>query len=269
MAKDTVVDWSAVSIDVIAAVNDNSVLAANLGRSPMLQRPNTLLYVQRGYRSAAQAYRTAMQSSRGDFLVFAHQDVYLPSGWDERLLRSIAYLDEADPQWAVLGVFGVTRQGAKVGRVWSSGLNTMLGDEFERPVAVESIDEVLIVLRRASGIEFDESLPGFHLYGTDLVQSARTKGMGCYAIYAPLIHNSRPCRYLGGDYFASYRFVARKWHHRLPIANNVASIVGPGFEYGRLRARHLVNSLRYWRQGRRSETRVRDCVMLARQLELE
>ena len=40
---------------------------------------------------------------------------------------------------------------------------------------MQSFDELLIVLRRDSGLRFDEGLPGWHMYGTDIVQTARAR----------------------------------------------------------------------------------------------
>jgi hypothetical protein len=256
-------------IDLVAAVNDDRILANNLMRSPLLGRPGVKLHVQTGFRCAAQAFTAAMADSRSDILVFAHQDVYLPAGWDDRLLRNIAHLNGVDPHWAVLGIYGTRQDGTQVGRVWSSGLDAMFGAPFERPERVESVDEVLIVLRRSCGVGFDLDLPGFHLYGTDLVQTALSRGKTAYAIFNPVIHNSRPNLYLGSDYFEAYDYVARKWRHRLPIQNNVARVLKPGLAYLRMRARHKLNEWRYSHLDRSALDRQYDCVGLARRLGLE
>lgn len=256
-------------LDVIAAVNDETVLARNLMRSPLLGRPGVTLQLQRGFTSAALAYRAAMPQCTSDLLVFVHQDVYLPGNWEDALRRSIARLERTDRDWAVLGVYGVQPTGAQIGRVWSSGLDSMFGAPFDAPIPVESIDEVLIVLRRSSGVEFDPSLPGYHLYATDLVQTALSRGKGAYVICAPVVHNSRPSLYLGHDYFSAYDYVAGKWKDRLPIQNNVARVVKPGLAYLRLRARHKLNEIRYAHLDRKRLDRNYDCVGLARRLGLE
>jgi hypothetical protein len=256
-------------LDVIAAVNDDAMLGHNLLRSPLLARSGVTLHVQKGYSSAALAYRAAMRKCRSDILVFAHQDAYLPGNWATRLEHHIAQLETTDPDWAVLGIYGVQSSGAQIGCVWSSGLDRLFGAPFNAPAPVESIDEVLIVLRRSSGIEFDAALPGYHLYATDLVQSALSRGKGAYVIFAPVVHNSRPSLYLGADYFEAYDYVARKWQRRLPIHNHVARIVEPSLAYLRLRARHKINAWRYAHLDRQSLDRHHDCVGLARQLGLE
>jgi hypothetical protein len=256
-------------LDLIAAVNDDAILAANLDRSPLLGRPGVTMHLRRGFPSATLAYRDAMRDCHSDTLVFAHQDVYLPAAWEDQLMGSIAQLERADPQWAVLGVYGVRPGGAQVGCVWSSGLDAMFGAAFDAPVAVHSIDEVLIVLKRSSGVEFDAGLPGFHLYATDLVQTALSLGRQAYVIFAPVVHNSRPSLYLGPDYFEAYRHVARKWKHRLPIRGHVADIVAPGLPYLRMRLRHRLGELRYRHLDRGALARQYDCVTLARRLGFE
>lgn len=256
-------------IDVVAAVNDDAVLCRNLLRSPLLARADVSLHLQRGYASASLAYRAAMTACRSDIVVFAHQDVYLPSQWEDRLMHNVARLAHRDPRWAVLGIYGVRPDGVHVGCVWSSGLDTVVGMPFDEPAAVESIDELLIVLRRSSGVEFDAALPGYHVYATDLVQAALSRGHGAYAVYAPVVHNSRPSLFLGADYFEAYGHVARKWRHRLPIHNNVATVVGPGLSYLRLRARQKLNEWRFSHRDRRLLDRHYDCVGVARRLGYE
>ncbi|MEO0572209.1 MAG: hypothetical protein AAF039_10935, partial [Bacteroidota bacterium] len=40
-------------------------------------------------------------------MVFAHQDVYLPWGWDTQLRARITALEAVDPGWGVLGPSGL------------------------------------------------------------------------------------------------------------------------------------------------------------------
>jgi hypothetical protein len=256
-------------IDVVAAVNDDAVLAANLMRSPIFNQPDVRVHLQRGYASASLAFCAALAQCQHDVVVFVHQDVYLPKQWERQLMRSIHALSATDPDWAVLGVYGVLPSGKQMGCVWSSGLDAVFGAPFDKPAAVQSIDEVLIVLRRSSGIGFDAALPGYHLYATDLVQTALSRGLGAYVISAPVVHNSRPALYLARDYFKAYTYMCRKWRHRLPIHNNVAQLTRPGLAYWRLRARHWFNEWRYARRKRQALGRRHDCVELSRQLGFE
>lgn len=255
-------------IDVVAAVNDEAVLEGNLLRSPMLARPDVRFHPRRGFTSASRAYDDALTDCTSDLVVFAHQDVYLPSGWEQRLRAQVAELERVDPDWGVLGIYGVAADGRHAGLVWSSGLNRVFGESFESPVPVRSIDEVLIVIRRESGLSFDPKVPGFHLYGTDLVQTALQRDLGAYVVCAPVVHNSRPAPFLGEDYFKAYRYLTEKWRDHLPIFNNVEPLLAPGPRFLALRARH---KLVEWRlgQGHARADRGLDCVDIARELEFE
>lgn len=256
-------------LDVVVAVNDEEVLGRNLLRSPLLRKDGITLHLQRGYGSASGAYNAAMGRCRSDIVVFAHQDVYIPAEWERKVLHNTGFLDEVDPGWAVLGVYGVGGSAQQIGHVWSSGLSRSFGTPFTYPTVVDSIDELLIILRRSSKIGFDEHLPGYHLYGTDLVQTAISRGNSAYVIWAPVIHNSLPSLYLGADYFRAYRYVATKWREKLPIQNCVAPIVGSKACYLRMRLRHKLLELRYRGVTRKGLDRKYDCVELAKRLGFE
>jgi hypothetical protein len=255
--------------DLVAAVNNDRILEKNLLRSAVLRSRHCAVHLRRGYPSAAAAYNSALRECRNDLVVFAHQDVYLPAGWEQRLQEGIAQVQQIDSRWAVLGVVGVAPEGRHVGHVWSSGLQSEVGAPMARPVAVQSVDELLIVLRRSSGLQFDPGLQGYHLYGTDIVQSALAVGRGAYVIHAPVIHNSLPCLYLAADYFRAYTYVSRKWRSRLPLHSCAALVHAPGWHALRFRMRHKFCELRYSRLDRQSLDRQHDCAALAKRLRFE
>ncbi len=62
------------------------------------------------------------------------------------------------------------------------------------------LDELLLVIRRSSGLSFDDGLPSFHLYGADICLQAQMGGMKSYIITAFCIHNSNGVRYLSLEY---------------------------------------------------------------------
>lgn len=236
---------------VVVAVNDDTVLARNLAASPLLAEGRAVLHVERGASCAGAAYNAGLDATDAELVVFAHQDVYLPPGWDRALRAAVATLEAHDPNWAVLGVFGTTDAGDRVGLAWSSGLGRCVGRALETPVTVQSVDELVIVLRRSAGLRFDETLPHFHLYGTDIVMMARAAGLGAYVATLPVVHNSRFVASLGGGFARAFFHMRRKWWNALPLRTPVVWIERIPWRYVRLRAA-------YWRSQSKRAARAAD-----------
>lgn len=177
-----------------------------------------------GAASASQAYNRGLDATSAPIVALVHHDVYLPPGWEGLLARRIAELSHHDPDWAVLCPFGVGKDAFGYGPVWSSSVGSVIGQVRNGPVPVQSSDELMIILRRDSGLRFDEALPGFHLYGTDIVQSALRNKRGAYAMSLPLIHNDGYKDTLGPDFAECYRYIQRKWRDALPIYSPVIKI---------------------------------------------
>ena len=210
-------------------VNDEAVLRENLAASPAVMAEPERLTLLRDQPSASIAYNAGLDATTARICVFAHQDVYLPLGWEERLKDCVAQLDRLDPNWAVAGLFGMDLAGTHVGWVWDGSQGKELGGSFETPIEVHSIDELLIILNREANLFFDSNLPSFHMYGTDIVQTARAAGHGTFIISAPVIHNSIPVAGLHGDFMRSYDYMRRKWWQNLPIKTPVTKITKSGF----------------------------------------
>ena len=213
-----------LDLTVIAAVNDDATLENNLLRSELIANKRATLSCYRGFRSASAAYNAGLDETRASIVVFVHQDVFLPPCWEDALARAIREVEQIDPDWGVLGAFGLDPRGRAVGHVWSSGLGRRVGKRRKAPLEAVCLDELLIILRRDSGLRFDPDLPGFHLYGTDIVLAARAAGLRSYVADIPVIHNSRPVRQLGPDYVRAYRYMQRKWRAILPVSTPIVPI---------------------------------------------
>lgn len=220
-------------IVIACASHSPAILSANLARSPLLA--DVPLHVEAGAPSAAIAYNRALDATTAPIVVFAHHDVFLPQGWDAVLTARLA---ELPADWALLGSFGIGLNGAHIGPVWSSSLGMIVGRVPMEPVPVQSFDEMLIVMRRDAGLRFDETLPGWHMYGTDIVQTARAAGRGAYAGALPTIHNDRYHGALGIDFDDAYRFIQSKWSGALPIVTPITKISRSGLHLMRDRWRN-------------------------------
>ena len=223
---------------LVSAVNDDSVFESCLCRSPDLTEGLDLI-VQRGSATAASAYNDALDRAACDVVVFAHQDLFLPPGWRLCFEKALDRLAQRDPNWGVLGLFGVTRSSEWLGWVYSAGLRHVLGGSFEAPEEVRTLDEVLLVVRKSSGLRFDECVPGFHLYGTDLCLEAEKRGLRNYVVPCFAIHNSNGIKELPATFWKAYRYVQRKWRACLPVQSPCANVTRRPFP----RARHLFRAL--------------------------
>jgi GT2 family glycosyltransferase len=180
--------------------------------------------LQRGYTSAATAYNRAIDSAKSDLLVLVHQDVYLPQGWLASLGRVLNVLSRVDPNWGVLGVWGVAQSPDECAGFLYCAANGKLGAPFEGVRQVRSLDEVVLIMRKSAKLRFDEGLPGFHMYGTDICLEARRRGMKSYAISAFCIHNTSGYRMLPLQFWRCYLFMRRKWRSELPIPTSCTKI---------------------------------------------
>lgn len=212
------------SLTVVTPVNNEEVLKNNLMASPLLKESKVPLVIKRDYPTAAIAYNEGIEEAKSDIIIFVHQDVYLPCGWERKLFTAIQCLEFRKIKWGVLGVIGAASDGRCVGGAWSNGLQRKIVTEFVSTTPVRSFDEIVLVVRKSSGLRFDEGLPGFHLYGTDIAQLSLQAGLGAYVFDGPVIHNPVWRKTLGKSYIEGWRYLQRKWKSELPIYTLVLPI---------------------------------------------
>jgi len=204
--------------DVTFVVNRNNlgIFERNFASSPCLEAIGSdRIIVQEGFPSATLSYNEALEKAPTDLVVFVHQDVFLPEGWLTALGESLKALEQSDPNWGVLGGWGVTNAGTQAGFLYSVGLG-ILGKPFTSPVAIDTLDEYFLVLRKSSGLRFDSTLPHFHLYGTDICMAARRQLKMCYAIPAFAVHNTSYTP-LPPEFFQGYWHIRKRWAAFMPI----------------------------------------------------
>jgi hypothetical protein len=232
---------------VVACIsNDDAILRANLQSAPMIASGAVPLMVERNPETAARGINRLIDATDAPVIVFAHNDVWFPNGWDALLRRRIAEVAAIDPDWALIGSYGLGADRWHYGPVWSSSIGSIVGRVAAAPVAAHSFDEHLIVLRRASGLRCDEHLGHFHFYGTDLPATARARGLSSWVVPLPLVHNDRFKAELGADFTEGYRFMQRKWKAALPLDAPVIRISWHGLDLGR-NARMLARGLEHRR----------------------
>jgi hypothetical protein len=240
------------------------ILATNFLSSPCLQSPhNYQILIQENFPSAANAFNDAMDRSVNDLIVFVHQDVLLPESWPLRLMRALECLGSADPNWGVLGCWGASREDGCRGYIYSSG--EVLGAPFERPAPIQTLDEIILIVRKSTGLRFDEKLPYFHLHGTDICLAAGKRGMKNYVIPAFCVHNNSYDLILPKEFYQCYELLKKKWESELPIQTACIQITKSD---GPMYARRLREAyLRYIRRKESAGVRARDVGMLLKDVD--
>lgn len=211
-------------ITFVVAVGDEAILENNFLASPCLAAGHThQVLIQRGFKSAAVAYNDAIARSANDLIVFAHSDMLFPKSWLSDLGRALDSLEATDPCWGVLGCYGVTLERKFSGYLYSNGQG-FCGAPFEVPTPVQTLDEIILIIRKSSGLRFDERLPHFHLYGADICLRAAQKQMTSYAISAFCVHNTHRNLILADDFYACYRRFKKIWKGYLPVQTSCVRV---------------------------------------------
>jgi len=157
--------------------------------------------------NAAQGLNHGLDRLDAEWIVCVHQDVVFPRGFWKRLGAALAQLA---PDVALAGLVGCERSGRYRGHIVDPNGHCYWPS---LPHDVAALDEVLIAVRRSSGLRFCEDVPGFHCYGADLCFEAAARGLRVVAIDAPLLHLST------GKVDASYdraaAWLLAKWGPRL------------------------------------------------------
>ncbi len=212
-----------ISWSLVVAANSEEVLKTNLLGSDETNYAKEV-FVEWNFSSASHAYNSGLRKCTGDVVVFAHQDIFLPPGWASEMTRCLEGLSRTDPNWGVVGIFGVTESGAGVGLVYSTGLRRYVGKPFKELIPVRTLDEIILIIRRGGGLFLDDKLPGFHLYGTDLCIEAENRGMRNYVIPCFALHNSNGIKWLPRDFWRAYMYLRKKWWIKLPIITSCTKI---------------------------------------------
>ena len=198
----------------VCAVSDPDIAAKQLLASPDLDAYDPPLHLVLGAENAARAFNAiAAQHGQTPWLVWVHQDVYLPEGWISSFERSLRIAQARWPNLAVVGVYGTTPEHQHAGVVIDRGEH-LIG-EASLPCPALGLDELLVAVRLSSGLRMDPEL-GWDFYASDLALQAKASGFQAAVVHAPCEHWSTTPRRGISDALA-LRFEAagcvylRKW----------------------------------------------------------
>jgi hypothetical protein len=226
----------------VTCASNLNVLGQRLLASPCL-KPGAegaqVLTVVFNASSAAEGFNAAMAADaagvKGDrWLVWVHQDVYLPQGWDLGFAQALAAAAQRFPDLAVAGVYGIAGAGVhaqRAGRVLDRGV--LLHEPAALPCEVDSLDELLFAVRVDSGLMLDPDM-GFDFYATDLVLQAQALGLRCAVVEGYCEHWSDTPQFgvmppsLLQRVLRNASVFETKWSGRLPVTTPCFDIVAKG-----------------------------------------
>lgn len=156
--------------------------------------------------NAAQGLNHGIAQVDADWVVCVHQDVLFPPGFWEQLTKALAGLGK---DVALAGIVGCERSGRFRGHIVDPNGHCYWPS---LPCNVLTLDEVLIAVRKDTGLRFCEEVPGFHCYGADICFEADRRGLRVVAIDAPLVHMSTGK--LDASYDRASNWLLAKWGPR-------------------------------------------------------
>jgi len=214
----------------VTCASDSACLNKYLLASDCLRQKKYYQAVYFDASSAAAAFNAEMEKlPQFEWLVWVHQDVFLPDNWDKLFIEKISEAMTMFPCLAVVGVYGVDNFGSSpilAGNVLDRGQK--LSKPAPLPCRVNSLDEMLIAVRTDSGLRFDPNL-GFDFYATDIALVANQKGFATVVVDAYCEHWSTTPRDKNKKHIidrvtASAEVFEHKWEQQLPIQTPCFSI---------------------------------------------
>lgn len=177
------------SFGFVTCASSLATLGQRLLASPCLAAGGYPLAIYFNASSAAEGFNSAMRVANDvEWLIWVHQDVFLPDGWDVGFARGLIDAQTRYPDMAVAGVYGVAGAATlakRAGQVLDRG--NLLREPEPLPCLVDSLDELLFAVRVDSGLRLDPAL-GFDFYATDLVLQAQANGRQAVVIDAYCEH---------------------------------------------------------------------------------
>jgi len=186
-----------MKISVICVYNNHELLERQLKQSLDMQDvifefvsiDNTLSC----FSSASSALNEGARRSTGDILIFSHQDIFLKTGDELRILAEVISDSNIGD---IVGTQGVREKSTKYYANMTAGNsfnNVLLQDYNEKKIVVDCVDEGLFGMKRDTweNHHFDEKLcDGWHLYAVESCLWARSQGHNVYVCPIQVHHFS-------------------------------------------------------------------------------
>jgi len=144
------------------------------------------------FKSASEALNYAGKKSKGDYLMFVHQDVMLTS---DSWLEDVEGILDGLLNLGIAGVAGNSdRNNGVITNIKHGDPPKSAGKiHIKNPVEVQTLDECLVIIPRSifNKLHFDEEVcDGWHLYTIDYSLTVKMLGFMVYVIPVGIYHRS-------------------------------------------------------------------------------
>jgi hypothetical protein len=207
---------------IVCVYNDERLLNRYLLKSLTDQTANYELILEDNtksrFSSAANALNRGGKSARGEYLMFVHQDVRLPSkDWLEVAESRLTHL----PNLGAAGVAGMQESTGKIMTNLEQGDPPRLAGPIQitRPERAQTLDECLVLIPRSvfHDLEFDEdACDDWHLYVVDYCLGVKRLGYEVYVIPDHVYHRS-PGDSMSRGYYRVMKKVMKKHSADYPV----------------------------------------------------
>jgi hypothetical protein len=181
-----------------------------------------------GHYDAPRALNAGIKKCNSNVIVLCHQDVLYYEYWVEMLFDRIKEIERKDKKWGVLGTAGIDFKDNVTGAVYMiDGKLQWSATVSEKVYPVQTVDEHCMIIRKDSGLTFDERLGNWHFYGGDICLNALDRGMINYGILCPLVHNTNSGSLRGGveEYMLIFDAFEKKWKNRFPKIRTTTAVI--------------------------------------------
>ena len=144
------------------------------------------------FKSAAAALNNVGSKANGDYILFAHQDMWIgPDSWFEEIEEILNKI----PDLGIAGVAGMSEHGTTREErcQWAIFRETPSSKgAVQKPVEVQTLDECLLIIPKKmfQKLKFDEkNFDGWHCYGADYCLSVKRLGLKAYVIPGDCSHS--------------------------------------------------------------------------------
>ena len=189
-----------LSISVVVPVTNHLQFDLNIARSPALAEMDADIVAIENAVSAADGFERGRYRAAGEWIIYCHQDIYLPVSAGYAIASELRSIPEARKREFVIGVIGLAEMDeercARGGTHFSGTIiDRVVRLDYEATENAESLDESMVIMHRDCVHGIDPEM-GWHFWGTDLILSARAWAKArhnlpvCRVINVPIFHNS-------------------------------------------------------------------------------